>query len=79
MLPNQIPAAAPEVVALGSALNDVLTAVKGGKTWIEAIQSAEGDALAAATSGISNLGTDIKQAHNQVYLGWSVASVYETP
>lgn len=79
MLPSQIPAAAPEVVALGSAINDFLAAVKSGKSVIEAAQAAEGDALAAATSGIANIPADIKQAHNQAYLGWAVASAYETP
>lgn len=76
MLPAQIPAAAPEVVALGSALNDFLKAIKSGGNVLAAAQAAEGDLLAAIAS-IGNIGSDIKHIHNQVYLGWAVGQVYE--
>lgn len=76
MLPNQIPAAAPEVQALGSALYDFLSAIKSGKTALEAAQAAEADLLAAIGS-VANIRSDIKLAHNQAFLAYSIASVYE--
>lgn len=79
MLPAQIPAPAPEVAALGIALNDFLAAIKSGKSVAEAAVAIEGDALTLATSGISKIGADISMAHNQAYLAFSIASVYEAP
>lgn len=76
MLQSQIPAAQPEVQALGSSLYDFLSAIKAGKTPVEAAESAGGDLL-SAVNGASNIGTDIKLAHNQVYLAWAIIQVYE--
>lgn len=76
MLPAQIPAAAPEVQALGSALNDFLSAIKSGKSVLESAAAAEADLLAGIGSA-GNIGTDIKLAHNQAFLAYSIAKVYE--
>lgn len=78
MLPSSIPAPSADIQAVGSVLYDILSAVKAGQTFAQALAACEADALAAATSGVQNIGTDIKAAHNQVYLGWSIAQVYET-
>lgn len=76
MLKSQIPAAAPEVVALGSAIADVLGALHEGKGSLDAAKSALPDLLAASETA-KNIGADIKLAHNQVYLGWAILQVYE--
>lgn len=76
MLPGQIPAAAPEVAALGSALNDFLSAMNKGQSAIAAAETA-GVELLAASNGIQRIGADIKLPHNQVYLAWAIIQVYE--
>lgn len=76
MLPNQIPAAAPEIVAVGSAIADVITALKSGKNGLQAGEAALPDLL-AASSGLQNAGVDIKKPENQAYLAWAVAQALE--
>jgi hypothetical protein len=76
MLPSTIPAPQPEVAAVGSALFDFLTALKSGQSAIAAAEAAGGDLLAAANS-LEQIGADIKLPHNQAYLGWAIAQVYE--
>lgn len=76
MLPNQIPAAAPEVVALGSAVSDIVAAAKSGGSVLADVEAALPDLIAAAGS-ISNLGVDMKKPENQAYMGWAIAQALE--
>lgn len=75
MLPAAIPAPAPEVQDLASALADVLAALKAGSGALAAAESALPDLLAASQS-ISNIGADIKKPENQAYLAWAILQVY---
>lgn len=76
MLPNQIPAASPEVVALTSAIVDVLTAIKAGQGGLAAAEAALPDLLAAAQT-VSSIGVDIKLPQNQAFIAYGIAQVYE--
>lgn len=77
MLPAQMPTAAPEVVALASALADVLIASKTtGSSALGDAEAALPDLLAAAGS-LVNIGADIKLAHNQAYIIWAIAQALE--
>jgi hypothetical protein len=57
-------------------LYDFIAAIKAGKSVVQAAEAAEGD-LISAIGSISKIGTDITQAHNQAYMGWAVAQVWE--
>lgn len=76
MLPAQIPAAAPEVVALGSAIADVIASAKGGGSALADAEAALPD-LMAAIGGAASFGVDLKKPENQAYLGWAVAQALE--
>jgi hypothetical protein len=76
MLPSQIPAAAPEVVGLGSALAAVITSVKSGGTIVQDISVAV-EGLSAAAAGFSAIGDDVKKPENQAYLAWAIAQALE--
>lgn len=76
MLPAQIPAANDEVVALGSALSDVIKSVKAKGSVLADAQAAL-PGLMAAVGGIGNLGADLKKPENQAYLAWAIASSLE--
>ena len=77
MLPSQPPAAAPEIVALTSAIVDVITAAKQtGSTALGDAQAALPDLIAAA-NGIANVGVDIKKPENQAFIIWGIAQALE--
>lgn len=76
MLPAQMPAAASEVVALASAIVDVIAAAKSGGSALADAEAALPDLIAAA-SAIANIGADIKLAHNQAFLIYAVAQAFE--
>jgi hypothetical protein len=76
MLPNQIPAADPEIVAVGSAISDVITALKSHQNALQAGEAALPDLLAASTS-LQNAAVDIKKPANQAYLAWAIAQALE--
>lgn len=76
MLPAQIPTAAPEIIAIGSALSDVIGAIKAKKSALEDAQAAL-PGLISAMAGISNVGADLKKPENQVYLLWAIVQALE--
>lgn len=78
MLPNQIPAAAPEVVALASAIVDVVKAAKTpGSTALGDASAALPDLIAAAGS-IQNIGADLKKPENQAFVAYAIATAFES-
>lgn len=76
MLPNQIPAADPEIVGLGSALSDLIVSIKAKGTVLADLSAMLPDLLAAGAA-VSNIGADILKPANQVYLLWSLAQALE--
>lgn len=76
MLPNQIPAADPEIVAVASAISDVIVALKAGQNALQAGEAALPDLLAASTA-LANAAVDIKKPANQAFLAYSVAAALE--
>lgn len=76
MLPAQIPAAASEVVALGSAIGDVIASVKAGGSLLQDAQAALADLIAAGT-GIGSIGADIKKPENQVFFLYALLLALE--
>ena len=76
MLADQIPAPSQEVKALTSALADVLSSLKQGQGALAAAQAALPDLIAAA-GNVANIGANIKLPHNQAYIAWGIAQVYE--
>ena len=77
MLPNQIPAAAPEIVALASAIADVIVAAKKpGSTALGDASAALPDLIASAAA-IANIGVDIKKPENQAFVIYAIAQALE--
>lgn len=76
MLPSQIPAADPEIVAAGSALADIVAGIKAGQTPVQIGTAALSD-LSTAFANIQNAGVDIKKPQNQAFLGWAIAQALE--
>ena len=76
MLPSQIPAADPEIVALASGLADVITSVMAKGTLIQDLESGLTDFLAAGQA-VANVGVDIKKPANQAYIAWALAQALE--
>lgn len=77
MLGNQIPAADPEIVALASAIVDVVTAAKQpGSNALKDAEAALPDLIAAA-NGIQNIGADIKKPANQAFIVYALAFAFE--
>lgn len=76
MLANQIPAAATEVVAFGSAIADLIADIKAGKTAMQDVEDTLAD-LVAGASGLQNVGADIVKPENQVFLVYAIAQALE--
>lgn len=76
MLPAQIPAADPEIVAVSSALADVISGVKNKQNGIQVAETALAD-LSTAFTNIQNAGVDIKKPANQAHLAWAIAQALE--
>jgi hypothetical protein len=76
MLPNQIPAADPEIVALGSAINDVVMAAKAtGSTALGDAEAALPD-LVQAFGNIANVGVDIQKPANWAFIVYSLGLAF---
>jgi hypothetical protein len=76
MLNAQIPAAAPEVVALASAIADVIVSVKAKGAVLADLEAALPDLLLAGAA-ISNIGADVKLAHNQAFVAFAIGQALE--
>lgn len=76
MLAAQIPAAAPEVVALASAIADIITSAVAKGSVLADLEAALPDLLAAGQS-YANIGADAKLAHNQVFALYAIAQAFE--